>query len=91
MMIGVMCACMPSVAYSYRNVKALQGVREKLSPKISALMPSAIFKSRGSSLPTVRVTEKSVDSRAQSHNKEGTSWFRLDDTTASNKSFVSQV
>jgi hypothetical protein len=90
-MIGVMCACMPSVAYSYRHAKALQGLRKKISPKLSALMPSSIFKTRQSTLPTVRVTEKSMSSSTPSQPMENESYYRLADYTPSDKSVISQV
>lgn len=45
-----MCACMPSLAYTYRNVNALQGVRHKLS----ALLPPVFLRSRPVTLPTIR-------------------------------------
>ncbi|KAF2683303.1 hypothetical protein K458DRAFT_304781 [Lentithecium fluviatile CBS 122367] len=93
MMIGVMCACMPSVAYSYRHVPALQGFREKLSPKISALVPSTIFKSRQSTLPTIRITDKSASSGVPSHLKEAGDeiYYRLADYNGSDKSVISRV
>jgi len=90
-MIGVMCACMPSVAYSYRHIHALQGIRKKVSPKISALMPSTIFRSRQTTLPTTRMTEKSASSGVPSQSKEDESYYRLADYTASDKSMISQV
>jgi hypothetical protein len=91
MMIGVMCACMPSVAYSYRHIEALQGIRQKLSPKVSALIPSSIFKSRQTTLPVVQITGKSTSSAATDGTKESKSYYQLADYPASDKSMVSAV
>ncbi|KAF2441044.1 hypothetical protein P171DRAFT_488618 [Karstenula rhodostoma CBS 690.94] len=49
LMIGVMCACMPSLAYTYRNVQAFQGVRHRLS----ALIPPFVLRPRPATFPTI--------------------------------------
>ncbi|KAF2449025.1 hypothetical protein P171DRAFT_441295 [Karstenula rhodostoma CBS 690.94] len=36
MMIGVMCACMPSLAYSYRHIPAVQSLKKSVSSYFSA-------------------------------------------------------
>ncbi|KAJ4344709.1 uncharacterized protein N0V89_012453 [Didymosphaeria variabile] len=50
LMIGAMCACMPSLAYTYRNGQAFQGIRDRLSK----LMPPIFLRGRPATLPTIR-------------------------------------
>ncbi|KAK7184036.1 hypothetical protein DPSP01_001322 [Paraphaeosphaeria sporulosa] len=57
LMIGAMCACMPSLAYTYRNVQAFQGVRHRLS----ALMPPFVLQPRPVTFPTIRHTASDED------------------------------
>jgi hypothetical protein len=88
MMIGVMCACMPSVAYAYRHAPALQGLRGKLSPKISVILPSSIFKTRQNTLPTLPITDKSGISAPRVHTNQSENYYQLADHTSSSKSGI---